>query len=409
MHPHNSHPPRRRGRLILICVIVVLVAGGVAGMRWHEAYALRHAAKENAVPLVAVIKAPRGPAVQELVLPGNVEAWHEAPIYARTSGYLLDWKTDIGTRVKAGDVLADIATPEVDSQLRQAEADLKTAEANAKLADSTAKRWKQLLKTDSVSKQEADEKISTAAADDAALASARANRDRLADLESFKRVVAPFAGIITARNTDTGALINTGSGTGVGPELFHIADTSRLRIYIQVPQNSAGAIHPGMTAELHFTEHPGKTYTATLFKTADAIDPANRTLLTQFKIDNPTGELLAGGYTETHLKLPTSDNTLRLPVNTLIFRAEGLQVATVDANNKVLLKTITMGRDFGNSVEVIAGIAPDEQVIINPPDSIVTGDEVRIAPPKDEPAKDDKSDKSGKTAKDGTPPKSETK
>jgi RND family efflux transporter MFP subunit len=429
MHPHNPHPPRRRGRLIFIAVVIVVVAAGFIAMRMHEAYALRHAAKDNAVPLVAVIDAARGPQSQELVLPGNVEAWHEAPIYARTSGYLQDWKTDIGTRVKAGELLADIATPEVDSQLRQAEADLKTAEANAKLADSTAKRWKVLLKTDSVSKQEADEKISAASAQDAALASARANRDRLTDLESFKRVTAPFAGTITARNTDTGALINTGSGSGVGPELFHIADTARLRIYIQVPENSAGAIHPGMTAELHFTEHPGKTYIATLFKTADAIDPANRTLLTQFKIDNSKGELLAGGYTEAHLKLPTAENTLRLPVNTLIFRAEGLQVATLGADNKVTLKPITMGRDFGNTVEVTAGLDAGEKVIVNPPDSLATGDEVRINAPSEkkddtagaaQPAKDDKAakddasskdskgakdDKGEKISKDGTPPK----
>ena len=392
MQPYNPAPPpaprSSSSRLVFIFVLIVVVAAAVIGLRLHAAHALAHDTSDNAVPTVAITHPTRGPTAEEVVLPGNVEAWHEAPIYARTNGYLKSWKTDIGTPVKAGDVLAEIETPEVDSQLRQAEADLQSAQANNILAQSTAARWKTLLQTDSVSQQEAAEKISDAAAKAAALASARANRDRLRDLESFKHVTAPFDGTITARNTDTGALINAGSGTGAGLELFHIADTSRLRIYVQVPQNNVGAITPGMTAELHFTEHPGKTYTATLSKSADAIDVSRRTLLAQFEIDNPEGELLAGGYTEVHLKLPTTDDTLRLPVNTLIFRAEGIQVATVDAQGAVTLKSITMGRDYGNEVEVKAGLSADEQVIINPPDSIATGQSVhpRAAAKPTEPA-----------------------
>ena len=384
--------PYDRRRLFIVFGIVVLVALGGIGLRLHAAWALRSQTKEDAVPLVAVVKAMSGPATEDIVLPGNVQAWHEAPIYARTNGYLKDWKTDIGTQVKQGTLLAEIETPEIDSQLRQAEADLKTAEANNQLAQSTATRWKALLKTDSVSKQEADEKVSDAQAKAAAFASAKANRDHLRDLESFKRVTAPFDGTITARNTDNGALINAGSGNAAGLELFHIADISRLRIYVQVPQNYSGAIGPDITAELHFSEHPGKTYTAKLLKTSDAIDPASRTLLAEFETDNSNGELLAGGYTEVHLKLPAASSNIRLPVNTLIFRASGLQVATVDADNHAVLKTITMGRDFGNTVEIVAGIAPDEPVIVNPSDSLSDGQSVRIAAAEDkgktEPKKD---------------------
>jgi RND family efflux transporter MFP subunit len=400
MHPHNPEARKRaRKKVLLLFAVVAVIACIGIGLRIHAAWALRHRTQDDAVPVVAVVKAASGPASEEIVLPGSVQAWHEAPIYARTSGYLKDWKTDIGAPVKAGQLLAEIDTPEIDAQLRQAEADLKTAEANSALAQSTAARWKALLKTDSVSRQEADEKAGDAAAKAAALAAAKANRDRLRDLESFKRVTAPFAGTITARNTDTGALINAGSASA-GRELFHIADTGRLRVYVQVPQSYAGAIKPGLKAELHFAEHPGKAFSASLLSTSDAIDPASRTLLVQFAADNQKGELLAGGFTQVHLKLPAASGSVRLPVNTLIFRADGLQVATVDAQNHVALKSVVMGRDFGNEVEIRSGITPQEAVIINPPDSLATGDAVRIRVPKEKKdgGKKSGSDKDGKAS-----------
>lgn len=375
-------PDRRRHLFIFFCTVTVIVIVGI-GLHLRSSWALNQEATEDAVPTVAVVKVAAGPATEELVLPGNVKAWHESPIYARTSGYLKNWKTDIGTKVRAGELLAQIETPEVDAQLRQIEADLKTVEATSALAATTAERWKELLKTDSVSKQEFDEKTADAAAKNAALASARANRDRLRQLVSFKRVVAPFSGIITARNTDDGALINAGSA-GVGQELFRIADTKKLRIYVQVPQNYTAAISPKLTAELNFAEHPGKTFQAKLFKTADAIDPTSRTLLAQFVTDNQNAELMPGGYTEVHIKLASTASTVRLPVNTLIFQAAGLQVATVDKDNHIMLKPVVMGRDFGNEVEIKSGLEVDETVIINPSDSISNGQQVRISMPKKE-------------------------
>jgi RND family efflux transporter MFP subunit len=269
--------------------------------------------------------------------------------------------------------------------LSQAKADLAKANANNQLAQSTAKRWEALLKTDSVSKQEADEKESDALAKAALVSSAKANVDRLGDLENFKHVVAPFGGIITARNTDNGALINSGSSTGTTAELFHIADTSKLRIYVQVPESYAPAITPNLKADLYFAEHPGKVYNAILAKTANAIDPVSRTLLVQFEADNQTGELFAGGYTEVHLKLGTYSASLRLPSNTLIFRSDNVQVAVVEpgSNNtsRAILKTVVMGRDFGNYVEIASGLGADDQVILNPPDSITSGQEVKVAAP----------------------------
>jgi RND family efflux transporter MFP subunit len=313
---------------------------------------------------------------EDLTLPGTVQAFVEAPIYARTSGYLKAWRTDIGTRVSKGQLLGEIDTPEVDQQFSQARADLATARANEALSNSTNVRWMGLLTSESVSKQDADEKAGDAAAKKAAADSAAANLARLREMESFKRVLAPFNGVITARNTDIGALINAGQSAGT--ELFHIADIHKLRIYVQVPEIYATAAQTGLDAELRFSEQPAKRYRAMIVRTANALDPALRTLQVELQLDNAAGEVLPGAYAEVHFKLTTNALTLRLPANTLLFRAEGLQVATVDSEQRVRLKSIVQGRDFGNSVEILSGLEANDTVILNPPDSLTDGAAVRL-------------------------------
>ncbi|MDR3476460.1 MAG: efflux RND transporter periplasmic adaptor subunit [Gammaproteobacteria bacterium] len=377
IHDELQHKVHRRfyfaGGLLLVILLIM------AFFRISAAIALRYETVRQAVPVVAAMVVTKGPAEDVIVLPGNVQAWHEAIIYARTSGYIKKWYVDIGSRVKAGELLAEIETPELDAQLRQAEADLNTAEANNKLAQSTATRWIALLKTDSVSKQETDEKISSAKALQAAVNAARANRDRLRELVSFERVISPFDGVITSRTTDIGALINAGSSSTARP-LFRIAQANPLRIYVKVPQSYSSSIKPNLTVKLRFAEHPGKLYTAKLLQTAEAIDPTTRTLLAQFVVDNANDELLPGGYTEVLFNMPLANNIVRLPVNTLLFRAEGLQVATLDKQNKIILKSITISRDFGTEVEVRSGLMPGELVVLNPSDSIFNGQQVRLAP-----------------------------
>ena len=392
--PGTQPATKPRGHKSLFFILMVILIGiAVIGIvsRIHATSSLQKATYANAVPKVTVMQAPEGPTEEEIVLPGTVQAWHESPVYARTNGYLRSWLTDIGTPVKAGDLLADIDTPEVDAQLQQAEADLHTAEANSQLAQSTAIRWQKLLKTNSVSQQEADEKTSTAAAQLAMVASAKANLDRLRQLEDFKRVVAPFDGIITARNTDIGALINAGNA-GAAQELFRIADTSKLRIYVQVPQINSLSVKPGMTAELHFVEYPQQIFPAKLTRTANALTPGTRTLLVEFEVDNDSGVLMPGGYTEVHIKLPTSANSVHLPINTLLFNTNGSQIATIDEQSRAVLKTIKIGRDYGKQVEVIDGVTPGETIIVNPPDSLATGDLIKVITPddKDKEASDNK-------------------
>ena len=365
----------RLAGLVGVGTLTVVAAWGVASRHQAEAD-LRQATEEQAVRTVATMRAPSGPADEELVLPGSVQAYIEAPIYARTSGYVRAWYTDIGSVVKKGQLLAEIDTPEVDAQFHQAEADLATAEANDQLARSTARRWTALFATNSVPAQEKDEKVADAAAKDALVAAAKANLARLHQLEDFKRVVAPFDGVVTARRTDLGDLINAGSGTG--PELFRVADTSRLRVYVQVPQTYAPTVKVGGTAELLFAEYPGRRFPARLVRTADALDPTTRTLLIELQVDNSRRDLLPGGYTEVHLDLPQPKSTVRLPVNTLLFRAEGLRVATIDASGHARLTAVTLGRDFGTQVEVVAGIAPGETIIVNPPDSLSDGEAVHV-------------------------------
>ena len=278
-----------------------------------------------------------------------------------------------------GQLLAEIETPEVDRQLKQAQADLATAQANFSLALTTNERWQRLLTTKSVSKQDADEKAGDAAAKKAAADSAAENVGRLRELEGFKRVIAPFDGIVTARNTDVGNLINAGESANA--ELFRVADIHKLRIYAQVPEAYAVATKAGLKAELHFEEHPGQAFAAETIRTSNALDPSARTLQVELQLDNARGEFFPGAYTEIHFKLPSDVQTLRLPANTVLFRAAGLQVATVDGNHKIKLKTIKQGRDFGKTIEVLDGLDQNDEVIVNPPDSAFDGTRVRTAQP----------------------------
>ena len=380
----SSHAPDekmarriRKYSLTLLLVALTLAVWGIAG-RVTARTALGKKTAADSVVTVVTVRPTASPVGEDLVLPGSVRAYTEAPIYARTSGYLKAWYVDIGTPVRKGQLLAKIETPEVDQQLAQALAQLASARADLSLAVSTNARWQKLLATDSVSKQDADQKAADAAAKKAAADSATANVARLRELESFKRVVAPFEGVVTARNTDVGALIN--AGEAAGNELFRIADTRKLRIYVEVPEAYASATRPGVPAALHFAEHPGKSYEARTVRTAGALDPNSRTLQVELQLDNAEHAILPGAYTEVHFKLKADSRALRLPANTVLFRAAGLQVATVDHDDRIRLKSIVMGRDFGSTIEVLSGIDAGDVVVLNPPDSSVDGERVRIAP-----------------------------
>lgn len=364
---------------ILLVLALLLAAWGVVS-RVMARSELRKQAVDNSIVTVTTVKPERSEAGEDLVLPGTVQAFIEAPIYARTNGYLKVWYTDIGSRVRRGELLAEIETPEIDRQLAQAQADLATARANLALAKTTNERWKGLLQSESVSTQDADEKAGDAAAKAAAADSAAANVARLEELESFKRVVAPFDGVVTARNTDIGALIN--AGQTVGAELFRVADTHRLRIYAQVPEAYAALTRVGLIAELQVAGRPGKSFAAQTVRTADALDPSARTLQVELQLDNGNGEILPGSYAEVHFKLPADLQTLRLPSNTVLFRSAGLQVATVGTDQRIKLKRIIQGRDFGTTIEVLSGIEPSDTIVLNPPDSMIDGARVRIAPPR---------------------------
>ncbi|CAB3756328.1 efflux RND transporter periplasmic adaptor subunit [Paraburkholderia solisilvae] len=356
--------------------VVIAVVGWGIGSRVSAEKALTRVTDAAAQPTVFAVAAAPGPAVEDLVLPGTVQAEYETPIYARTSGYIKRWYTDIGTRVKAGTLLAEIDSPEVDRQLLQAKADLKTAEANNVVAQATAKRVHALLPTQSVSAEQDDQATSDAAARAALVASAEANVERLSELVGFERVVAPYDGVVTARETDIGNLINAGSGTG--PELFRVADTRKLRIYVQVPQSYAALIRPGVATELRFPEYPGRTFPAALVRTADAIEPRARTLLVELEADNGKGELFPGGYTDVQFTLPITERHVNVPANALLFRAEGLRIASVSKEGVVTLHKVTLGRDFGTTVEVTSGIEPGTMIVLNPPASVVDGERVSV-------------------------------
>jgi RND family efflux transporter MFP subunit len=374
----QNRAPRWWIAIVALVIMVVLFLSGLLP-RVRARATLAKETQEMAVPTVSVVQPKRSSPSRDLVLPANVQAFADAPIYARTNGYLKRWYVDIGGHVKAGQLLAEIDTPEINQQLRQARADLGTAEANLNLSRITTDRYAGLLKTDSVSKQDADNAAGDFAAKGATVQSAQANVRRLEELQSFEKIYAPFDGVITARNTDVGALINSGSSTGLRSELFHISQPDKLRVYVNVPQAYSQAAKPGMTADLILAEFPGRPFQGKLVRTAEAIDPASRTLLVEIAVNNPTGTLFSGSYAEVHLKLPTPAYSLLLPVNTLLFRAEGLRVATVEDGQKVELKPITIGHDFGSEVEVVSGLTGSENVIVNPPDSVVSGQTVRIA------------------------------
>jgi len=366
-------------RVTAIVAIVALAAvAWTVHARHRAAAALSLQTETDQVLSVATARPRPDGSATELVLPGNLQADYAAPIYARTSGYLRRWYVDIGARVRQGQLLAQIEAPEVDQQLRQAEADLAVAVANQKIADLTAERWRRLRATDSVSRQEADQKVSAAQASDAQVQAARANVLRLRQLADFERIVAPFDGVITARNTDIGQLIDAGSGSGAA--LFSIADVKRLRLYVRVPQEDAADMKAGLQAQLHVPGRPGSVYDASLATTARAIDPATRTLMVELLVDNSNRELLPGAYAEVHFRLPPSaaGHSFLLPANVLLFRGDGLHVATVDAHDRVVLKQVTVGRDYGSQIEIVSGLSGNDHVILSPPDSLVSGVAVHV-------------------------------
>jgi len=364
--------------LFTVVVVAVVVIWGISSRRKANAQ-LSQETRELAIPTVTVIHPKRGAPQQEIILPGDMQPYTDAPIYARTTGYLKSWHVDIGTRVKSGQLLAEIDTPEVDQQLQQARADLDTVEANLHLAEITATRYKDLMKTDSVAQQDVDNANGNLEARRTAVDSARSNVKRLEELQSFKKIYAPFDGVITTRNTDIGALIDSGSGGGPTRELFHIAAVNRLRVYVNVPQVHPPHIKPGLKAKLTLAEFPGRHFEGLIVRDSGAIDNTTRTLLTEIDVNNPSGALKPGGYVEVHLNLPSAVTTFTLPVNTIIFKSAGMQVATLKDGKTIDLVAITPGRDFGTEIEVLAGLRGDESVVINPADSLTNGEPVRIA------------------------------
>jgi RND family efflux transporter MFP subunit len=363
-----------------VLVLAVVIYSGIHERAQAES-TLGVNTERAAVPTVNVVQPASGAVSQEIVLPGNTQAFNDTPIYARTNGYLERWYVDIGTRVVQGQLLAEIDTPEIDQQLEQARADLKNAQANEQLAQITAARWQNLLKTNSVSKQETDQAVQDLSARQASVDSMTANVHRLEQLQSFEKVLAPFSGVITARNTDIGALINAGAG-GTPQELFHMAAVNRLRVYVAVPEVDSQAAQTGSKATLTLDEFPGETFQGTIVRNSDSIDYASRTLNVEVDVDNAQDRIKTGAYVFVHLKLPQSakvaTNSLIIPANTLLFRSEGLRVGVV-RNGHAQLVPITIGRDFGATVEVVAGLQPADQVIVNPSDSLTSGNPVQVS------------------------------
>jgi RND family efflux transporter MFP subunit len=377
--PGRPVAPRLRlvGGIFALLAIAVVAYGLVS--RAAENSRLHELTEAQATPTVAIVAPSPVENHAGLDLPGRLQAYISAPIYARVPGYLKSWKYDIGGKVKAGDVLAEIDTPDLDQQLMQARADLSVAQANAKLAQISAERWQSLAGTDAVAKQDVDTRTFTLNANMAQVKSAQANVDHLAAEEGFKHLVAPFDGIVTARATDIGALINVGAAGGA--QLFMVSETRKLRVYVNVPQNYVPSVPPGTKATITVPEHPGKTYIGTVEASAQAVDPLSGTTLMQIIVDNSAGEMMPGDYAGIHLEIAAVAHVLSVPSSALIFDAKGLSIATVDAANRVLLKPVTIGRDLGAVVELSSGLSPNDRVIQNPPDGIGNGAEVRLAGP----------------------------
>jgi RND family efflux transporter MFP subunit len=376
-----SRPVPRRVALVggAFALLAIAVAAYGLGTRAAQNVRLHDLTEAQAAPVVALVTPASVKNDAGLELPGRLQAYIQAPIYARVPGYLKSWKHDIGDKVKAGDVLAEIDTPDLDQQLMQARADLSVAEANAKLAQISAQRWQSLASTDAVAKQDVDTRTFTWNANIAQVKSARANVDHLAAEEGFKRLIAPFDGIVTARATDIGALINVGAAGGA--QLFVVSEMGKLRVYVNVPQNYVPSVPPGTQAAISVPEHPGKTYGGTVEASAQAVDPLSGTTLMQIIVDNGAGEMMPGDYASIHLQIASAAHVLSVPSSALIFDAKGLSIATVDAANRVLLKPVTIERDLGEVVELASGLSPNDRVIQNPPDGIGNGNEVRLAGP----------------------------
>jgi RND family efflux transporter MFP subunit len=366
---------RVAGLAAAVIAALIVVTGLVT--RAAESSHLRDWTEAQALPTVSLVSPHSDANAAGLDLPGRLEAYARAPIYARVSGYLKSWKVDIGAQVKAGDLLAEIETPDLDQQLLQARADLASAQANAALSATTAKRWSAMLGSDSVSKQEVDEKAGDLAAKNAQVKAAQANVERFVAQKNFTRILAPFDGIVTARNTDVGALINVGAGNG--QELFVVSDVKKLRVYVSVPQTYVPSVPAGTQASLSVPEHADKRYAATVQSSSQSVDVASGATLMQLLVDNGAGDLLPGAYANVHLDLASRGNVLSIPASALIFDAKGLSVATVDANNKVVRKSVTIARDLGKVIEIGSGLAATDKVIENPPDGVADGAEVRIA------------------------------
>ncbi|HEX3106050.1 MAG TPA: efflux RND transporter periplasmic adaptor subunit [Terriglobales bacterium] len=378
---HERHRQTRRKGYLLAAVLgfifVVIAVVGIS-MRLSESRALAKETEEIAVPTVDVVHPSAEPAQSELQLPSTLQAYIEAPIYARTTGYLRRWYKDIGSKVNKGERLADIETPEVDQELMQARAARDQAAAQLKLAQTSATRWENLQKMDAVSQQETDERSSSYIQGEANLNAADANVRRLEQLESFKHIYAPFSGVITTRNTDVGSLVNAGNG-GPTQQLFVIAQIDPIRVYVNVPEVYSPSIHKGVKVDIEVPALVGKRFTGSVVRTADAIDPATRTLNTEIDVPNPNGQLLPGSYAQVHLALKEQVQRLTVPSNALLFRAEGPRAAVVEPGNKVQLRPVAIGRDFGNTVEIISGLEPSDAVVVSPSDSLENGQVVRVA------------------------------
>jgi RND family efflux transporter MFP subunit len=379
----ETRRPEPRARLLAPAIFILAAAGALgygvrSGIQQRVATGqeLARSTDEAATPVVSVTHPTPAAPLQEIVLPGNTEAFTDSPIYARTNGYLTHWYFDIGARVKKGDLLAEIETPEIDQQLQQAQAQLETARANYDLAKTTAERWQFLLKSNSVSKQETDQAVANQAAQKAVVDSNAANVRRLEQLQSFERVYAPFDGVITARNTDIGALIDAGS-SAQGKELFHMAAISTLRVFVPVPEIYSNAARPGATGTLTLDEYPGRLFRGTLVRDASAIDPASRTLLVEVDVPNPDGLLLPGAYVSVHLKLPATIRSVTIPASALLFRREGLRVGVM-RGGRANLVPVTIGRDYGATVEIVSGLNPRDAIILDPSDSLENGSPVRF-------------------------------